>query len=81
MSLDNQNMGEFSPRDSGGLPLAEPLYKQEMKYRQGGDGLFDENDKHQGMQFEVIINRKREKILQIQGFREQDDLMLLQEND
>lgn len=82
MSLDNQNLGgEFgSPRDSAASQqlLADPLYKQEMKYRQFGDAGYGQNDKHLGMHFEVIINRKREKILQIQGFRETDDMILLE---
>ena len=38
MSLDNQHMGE-SPRDIG-QPLDAPLFKQEMKFRQG-DATFN----------------------------------------
>lgn len=33
------------------------------------------NEKHNGMQFEVIINKKREKVLKIIGFRDKEPEM------
>ena len=33
------------------------------------------NENHHGMQFEVIINKKREKVLQIIGFKEKEPEM------
>jgi len=77
MSLDQHKIGE-SPRDTS-QALDAPLFAQEMKFRQGDSNLNQDN--HHGMLFEVITNKKREKILQIQGFRERDDHMLLDEED
>lgn len=51
--------------------LREPLYKREQKFRQELDGQRAALDEDQfGLRFQVHLNKRREKILRIDGYSE-----------